>query len=167
MGEFMHTSSLDCSVERCEQRGNAPLDELSGIGRRTFIVQSALLAAAAALAACGASDATAPDIIVDGTNNVINVNSYPALASIGGVAMVSIGRAPVAIVRTGASTFVALSRICPHQGGTVQQSGTGFQCPQHGARFSQSGQWVGGERTSSLRAYNTAYDSAARTLTIT
>jgi cytochrome b6-f complex iron-sulfur subunit len=160
-------SPFACSGNGCEHSREPALDALSGIGRRTFIVQSALLAAAAALAACGASDATAPDITPDGTNNVIKVSSYPALSSVGGVAMVTIGRAPIAIVRTSESAFLALSRVCPHQGGTVQQSGTGFQCPEHGARFSQTGQWVGGERTSSLRAYNTAYDPAAGTLTIT
>jgi cytochrome b6-f complex iron-sulfur subunit len=162
-----------------ESKGNAPScaasgfshhshewDALSGVGRRTFLIQSALLAAAAALAACGATDATSPDITVDGTTNIINLNTYPSLAAVGGVAMVTIGRVPIAIVRTSESTFLALSRICPHQGGTVQQSGTGFQCPVHGARFSQTGQWVGGQRTSSLRPYNAAFDAAAGTLTI-
>jgi cytochrome b6-f complex iron-sulfur subunit len=164
MNEFKDAAPF-CAASGCEDVRNG-LDALTGIGRRTFIVQSAILAAAAALAACGVSDATSPDITADGTTNVININSYPALGSVGGVAMVTIGRAPIAIVRTGESTFLALSRICPHQGGTVQQSGTGFQCPVHGARFSQTGQWVGGQRTSSLRAYNGAFNAAAGTLTI-
>jgi cytochrome b6-f complex iron-sulfur subunit len=81
--------------------------------------------------------------------------------------MISIGGVALAIVRTGTSSFVALSRICPHQGGIVQQSGNGFQCPVHGATFSQTGQWVGGQRTNSLHAYATAYDATAGTLTIT
>ncbi len=81
--------------------------------------------------------------------------------------MVSVGGVALAIVRTGTSSFVALSRICPHQGGIVQQSGSGFQCPVHGATFSQTGQWIGGQRTSSLHAYTTAYDATAGTLTIT
>ena len=135
----------------------------SEIGRRTFLVQSALLAAAAALAACGVSDATAPDLTGQAS---IKVTDYPALASVGGIAMVTIQGSPLAIVRTGASTYVALSRVCPHQGSTVNQSGSGFLCPNHGARFAADGTWVGGQPTSSLRSYATSYDATSGTLTI-
>jgi cytochrome b6-f complex iron-sulfur subunit len=136
------------------------------IGRRAFIMHSAVIAATAALAACVASaDATAPSI--PSTDNTVDVNNFPALASIGGIAVISLGDAPLAIVRTGATTFLALSRICPHQGGTIGQSGNGFQCPVHGAQFSATGQWEGGQRTSNMFAYTTSYDAASGTLTIT
>ena len=135
----------------------------SEIGRRTFLAQSALLAAATALAACGASDATAPELTGQAT---IKVTDYPALSSVGGIAMVTIQGSPLAIVRTGTSTYVALSRICPHAGSTVNQSGSGFLCPNHGAQFSANGTWVGGQRTSNLRTYATAYDATSGTLTI-
>lgn len=134
-----------------------------GIGRRTFLVQSALMAAAAALAACGGADTTAPTLS-PGTS--INVNSYAALANVGGIAMVSVSGAQLAIVRTGATTFVALSRVCPHQGGTVNQNGSGFLCPNHGAQFSSTGQWVGGQPTGSLHSYTTSYDAGTATLSI-
>lgn len=134
-----------------------------GIGRRTFLVQSALLAAAAALAACAGADATAPTLSA-GTS--INVNDYAALANVGGIAMVTVSGAQLAIVRTSTSAFVALSRLCPHQGGTVNQNGSGFLCPVHGAQFSSTGQWVGGQRTSSLHSYTTSYDSTTGTLTL-
>ena len=135
----------------------------SEIGRRTFLAQSALLAAAVALAACGASDATAPELTGQAS---IKVTDYPALSSVGGIAMVTIQGSPLAIVRTGTSTYVALSRICPHAGSTVNQSGSGFLCPNHGAQFSANGTWVGGQRTSNLRSYATSYDAASGTLTI-
>jgi cytochrome b6-f complex iron-sulfur subunit len=134
-----------------------------GIGRRTFLVQSALLAAAAALAACAGADVTAPTLSA-GTS--INVNNYAALANVGGIAMVTVSGAQLAIVRTSTSAFVALSRVCPHQGGTVNPNGSGFLCPNHGAQFSSTGQWVGGQRTSSLHAYTTSYDSTTGTLTL-
>src|SRR5215831_7069182 len=74
-----------------------------GIGRRTFLVQSGILAAMAALAACGAaSDSTAPSIPA---NSQVDVGNYPALATVGGVALVSLGGAPIAIVRTSATSF--------------------------------------------------------------
>lgn len=134
-----------------------------GIGRRTFLVQSALMAAAAALAACGGADTTAPTLSA-GTS--INVNNFAALANVGGIAMVTVSGAQLAIVRTGATTFVALSRVCPHQGSTVNQSGNGFVCPNHGAQFNATGQWVGGQPTGSLHSYTTSYDAGTTTLSI-
>jgi cytochrome b6-f complex iron-sulfur subunit len=133
------------------------------IGRRTFLVQSGLLAAAAALAACGMSDATAPNLA---SGTTIDVNSNSSLSTVGGVALVTAGGAQLAIVRTGTSSFVALSRVCPHQGGIVNRSGSGFQCPVHGATFDSTGKWIGGQRTNSLHSYDTSYDSTTGILTI-
>ena len=149
----------------CDGRCGAvtPVPE-SGIGRRTFLAQSALLAASVALTACGAgSDLTAPSLSGQAT---IKVSDYAALSAVGGVALVTIQSSPFAIVRTGTSSFVTLSRVCPHQGSTVNQSGSGFLCPNHGAQFNSTGTWVGGQSTSSLRSYATAYDASAGTLTI-
>jgi cytochrome b6-f complex iron-sulfur subunit len=135
-----------------------------GIGRRTFLAQSAVLAAAAALAACGAgASVTAPTL--NGSTS-IKVSDYPALANVGGVAMVNVSGSPFAIVRTDASTYLALSRICPHQGSVVNFTGNGFLCPNHGAQFTEIGTWVGGQRTSNLRSYPTTFDSTTGTLTI-
>ena len=134
------------------------------IGRRTFLVQSGLMAAAAALAACGTlGDISAPTLSGSAT---VNVNSNASLSTVGGVAMVTTGGAQLAIVRTGTSSFVALSRVCPHQGGIVNQSGSGFQCPVHGATFNSTGTWIGGQRTSSLHSYSTSYDATTGILTI-
>ena len=135
-----------------------------GIGRRTFLVQTGILAAIAALNACmgsGDSGTTAPSV-----SSTINVSNYPALANVGGVAVITLGNAPLAIVRTGTSSFLALSRVCPHQGGIVELSGSDFVCPVHGATFNLSGQWIGGQRTSSLHSYTTTYDATTGTLTI-
>jgi len=143
----------------------------NGIGRRTFLAQSAVLAAIAALNACGAGDAgglTAPDLGGSSTKGAtaIKVSDQPALANVGGVALVTLVGSPFAIVRTSATSFLALSRVCPHQGSIVNVTSTGFLCPNHGARFSSTGQWVGGERTSSLRSYTTTYDPTTDTLTV-
>lgn len=135
-----------------------------GIGRRTFLAQSALLAASAILAACAGGDiATAPDTISPTT---LRVSDYAPLATVGGIALVTISGAPFAVVRTSATSFVTLSRICPHQGNIVNQNGSGFLCPGHGARFSANGTWTGGQGTSSLRSYATTYDAAAGTITV-
>jgi Rieske Fe-S protein len=135
-----------------------------GIGRRTFLAQSALLAASALLASCVGGDiATAPTSI---SSTTLRVSDYPTLNSVGGMAFVTISGAPFAIVRTADTSFVTLSRVCPHQGNLVNQSGNAFLCPGHGARFSADGTWIGGERTSSLRSYPTSYDAAAGTITV-
>ena len=158
----MQIDNLECSG--CNSRTNAP-EPRSGIGRRTFLAQSAVMAAVAALAACGVSsgDLTAPTL---SSPTTIKLSDQPSLNNIGGVALVTISSSPFAIVRTGASTFVALSRVCPHQGSTVNQTSSGFLCPNHGAQFYSTGSWVGGQPTSSLRSYATAYDATAGTITI-
>ena len=139
---------------------------LAALDRRGFLTAAALAAASAALAACGAGGgdgATAPITV---PSQSLRLADYPALASVGGVALVTVGGSPLAVVRTGDASFVALSRVCPHRGGIVNQVSGGFTCPVHGARFGATGAWVGGERTSSLRSYATSYDAAAGTLSI-
>ena len=160
----MSTNNSSPSCGECTFNTDPALAPAGGIERRTFIIQSALLAAAAALAACGAGgDATAPSIAAGST---INVNAYPALANTGGVALVNVSGAQLAVVRTGTSSFVALSRVCPHEAFIVNPTSSGFLCPGHGATFSSTGQWTGGQRTSNLHSYATAYDATSGTLTI-
>lgn len=134
------------------------------IGRRDFVVRSAMLAAAAALAACGVTDSTSPGGLQGSAQ--INVNDFPALASVGGIAVMTVQGEPLAVVRTGTTSFLALSRVCPHQGGTIGRSSTGFRCPEHGATFSTNGTWTGGQRTANMHAYSTAYDAQTGVLTI-
>ena len=138
-----------------------------GIGRRTFLVQSGIIAAIAALNACGSlagvADVTAPNVPA---NTTLSVANYPALANVGGVAMITIGTAPIAVVRTGTSDFIALSRVCPHQGGIVNLRYNDFVCPRHGATYDLTGQWIGGQRANNLHQYTTSYDSTSGTLTI-
>jgi len=151
-----------CQTSQLEALTSVPGAEHS-IGRRTFLIQSGMLAALAALAACGGSDATAPTVP---SNTTVTVSDYPPLANVGGVAMLYIGSAPIAIVRTSDSTFIALSRICPHQGGTIGLGSNDFVCPVHGATFNLSGQWIGGQRTSNMHSYTTSYDATSGVLTI-
>ncbi len=137
-----------------------------GISRRTFMMQSALMAAAAALAACGMPTGVDSSQTLSSSQS-INVANYPELASVGGVATVDVSGIPMAIVRTSATTFLALSLICPHQGGTISHiNSTTFQCPIHGATFNNNGQWIGGQPTSNMRQYSTSYNQTSNTLTI-
>ena len=133
--------------------------------RRDFVTRAAAAMAAVALAACGMSTdtPTSPGTV---SSTTLTVSNYPALQSVGGVATTSVDGVPLAIVRTGDASFVAFSRICPHQGGTINVLGTRFQCPVHGATFNLSGQWIGGQRTTNMRQYPATYDAATGTLTV-
>lgn len=134
------------------------------INRRRFVLMGAYAAAAAALAACAGGGATisAPDSL----NATLKLSDFPALGTVGGVVITSLSGSPVAVVRTSATAFLTLSRICPHQGSTVNQTSTGFKCPNHGATFNTTGTWVSGERTSNMHSYATTFDSTSGTLTI-
>ena len=132
------------------------------VTRREVLSQALLAAIGVALAACG-DYATAPDSLNSFT---FKVSDQAALATVGGVALMTANGSPIAVVRTGATSFTALSRICPHQGGTIGTSSGAFRCPEHGATFSLSGDWTGGERTSNMRSYPTTYDAASDMLTI-
>ena len=136
------------------------MDELGSLDRRSFVIRGAC--ACLALAGCAIGDGTAPASL----SGTLRVADYAALASVGGVALVTLSGSPVAIVRTGATTFSALSRICPHQGATVSLAGSGFQCPRHGAQFTLAGTWAGGQHTSNLQSYPTSYDATTAVLTI-
>jgi cytochrome b6-f complex iron-sulfur subunit len=141
---------------------NPPLF-LPCVTRRQFVIQGAVATVAIVLAGCGLSNGpTAPGSV----SLTINIADYPPLATVGGVAYVDASGNPLAVVRLDANTFDALSRICPHQGGTINTSPGGFTCPVHGARFDDSGNWVGGQPTSNLTTYPTQFDSGTGTLKI-
>lgn len=134
--------------------------------RRDFLTRSAALSALAVLAgACGDLGALTGPSTLD-KDIVVKLADYPALAQAGGVARISGVSLPIALVNLGAGSWAALSLSCPHQGTTVQANGSGFLCPNHGARFAADGAWTGGQRTSSLRRYPTTYDAQAGTVVV-
>ena len=98
----------------------------------------------------------------------ITIADFPELAVVGGMARVDGGSAqPVAIVRTGQSTYEAISLVCPHQGATVDlMAPEAFRCPSHLAEFSVTGAWTGGKQTGDLTVLGVTYDASAGTLTI-
>ena len=148
----------------CSQSNDDTTANVAGIKRRDFLAYGAAALALAALTACGGGDALTSPSTVASTS--LKLSDFPALASVGGVATVRIGSTPIAIVRIGASSFAAFSRICPHQGSTIDVTSTGFHCPNHGATFNASGVWIGGERTGNLTSYPVQYDAAAGTVTV-
>jgi len=140
----------------------APVAGEGRLTRRTFLSQAVLGAAALALAACAADSILTP---FSGSASV-NISSYPSLATVGGVALVTLNGSPIALVRDTDTSVIALSRICPHQGGNIGTGNGGFVCPRHGAQFSLTGQWTGGERTTNMRSYATTFDVTTGDITV-
>ena len=152
----------DCSAACPLAHGTPETAVGAGMGRRAFLSQGAFAAVALALAACGGDNPAAPSI----DSNTIRLADHPTLATVGGVAFITLREVPLAVVRTGDSSFVALSRACPHQGALVDATGPGFTCPRHGAQFSTTGEWVGGRQTPNLLSYAVDYNRKTGTLTI-
>lgn len=136
------------------------------VSRRTFLSAATLAAVAAALEAC--SDLTGPGggSSVGGGPFTVKLSDFPALGAVGGVARVSSSGSPTALVRTGSTTFVAVSMVCTHQGSTVGIINGAYVCPNHGARFSATGTWTGGQVTSSLPTFTATHDANAGTVAI-
>lgn len=148
--------------------------------RREFLSAAALSALVLLEAACGNGQIGPSDAVTGVTSGVtaggstttanglvVKLASYPALASVGGAARVDNGSGrAVALVRTGAASFLALSLRCPHEGYTVSVQSGAFYCPAHGARFSSNGTWTGGQRTGNMTSLANTYDAVAGTVTI-
>ncbi len=137
------------------------------LDRRAFLGNSTMLAVGALLAtACG--DGQLGGSVTDpGTVALtVKITDYPTLAAAGGVARLNGTNTPIAVVRQSATQFRAFSMVCPHEGTIIGVNGTGFLCPNHEARFSGTGQWLGGQRTSNLREFTITSDLTAGTITI-
>ena len=166
---FLTTRDLDerSMTMNINGDGCAHCGQPSGTSRRDFLTTSVSSAVAAVLlAACGGSPSDATGVNTGPVSLSVQISGYPALANVGGIARVDSGGIPVAAVRTGADTFAAFSLICPHFGCTVGINGSSFLCPCHGARFTSSGTWSGGQRTTNLTALTTNYDPVTGVLTI-
>ena len=72
-------------------------------------------------------------------NGSVNINDYPALANVGGVALVTLNGSPVALVRNSTTSVLALSRVCPHQGGTINTGGGVLFAPATGPNSTLQG----------------------------
>jgi len=61
------------------------------------------------------------------------------------------------VARTTSGDFLAVSASCTHEGTSVnyQSSSNNFVCPNHGARFNNSGTVIQGPASSNLTKYNT------------
>jgi cytochrome b6-f complex iron-sulfur subunit len=104
------------------------------------------------LTACSGNEPTPNGETVDFSIDLADPSNAPLLTN-GGF----IYQSNVIIARTNQGDFVALSRICTHEGYTIefQSNDNTFLCPLHGSRFGANGQLVNGPALTALQQYNT------------
>jgi cytochrome b6-f complex iron-sulfur subunit len=132
--------------------------------RRDFLKNTATVLSAAALAQllseCSKEQVTAKPA----ANFSIDLSdpAYTSLQTVGGVVLVN----SVYIVCTAQSTYIALSRICTHQGCTVNYNSNGknFVCPCHGGVYNINGQVVSGPPPSALARYQVTVSGSTLTV---
>lgn len=155
----------DCQ-ERCEG---------GSVSRREFLAGSSLAVLGSALAsgcgngylgAVGPSQPAPPGPPPPPGSFTVRIANFASLANVGGVAFVNGAAVPLVVVRTGATSFDVFNRKCPHNGTQINQNGTGFRCPNHGALFALTGKWTGGYRTNDLNKIASSFDSATGVLTV-
>ncbi len=138
-----------------------------GIERRDFMLTLAAIGASAALIRCGDSSNTNGTVSVVGGKVTLPLSQFPALASPGGGVVVEVqGGNPLVVLRKDATTVVALTAVCTHQGCTVNYAGSGISCPCHGSRYDLTGQVTQGPATQALRSYPAVVDGSAVTVTV-
>ncbi|MEP6730584.1 MAG: Rieske 2Fe-2S domain-containing protein [bacterium] len=143
------------------------------LSRREFLTRSTLAVAGAAALAAGCGDGHfGPTALTTTTSTVtLKVASLPELATQGQLVKIPQQLGLIAVKRTGASSFAAVSTVCTHQGCEVEVVGPILECPCHNSRFDSDGhvtsQPVGtGGSATNLPTYVTSYDPATDTLTI-
>jgi len=133
------------------------------LDRRGFLTRASLLGLGAMVtAACGDGILGGPDTFpnIQTTPFRVDPNTIPGLAQIGGRAVVSLANSGAVLVeRLGAKTYRGFSLACPHQGTMVDVLSDGFLCPNHQARFSSEGVWLGGQPTADLLSVSVALQS--------
>jgi len=124
---------------------------MSELSRRSLITGICGVAALS-LAPLSAEGATVVKKLANGKLS-IRVKDIPKVVGVG--SSVQIGKVkgqPVALFRTGPSTFAAFSLLCPHQGVTLTQDESGWVCQAHGSKFEKDGALNFGPATTDLPA---------------
>jgi cytochrome b6-f complex iron-sulfur subunit len=135
--------------------------------RKDFIKQAMALAGLAFVPAAVVESCTKQNN--SGPTNVnftldLSAADNAALAVVGGYKVTN----SVMVIRTGTSTFEALSAVCTHAGCTLgfDSSSNKIVCPCHGGTFNPAtGAVLGGPPKSSLSMYKTSLSGTVLTVT--
>ena len=116
---------------------------------------------------CIAADAAAAPVVSDGALAIV-VAQHPELV-VGGVKIfdrIDGYPDPIAILRVGSASFVALNAKCTHMCCTVAYDAhtMGWKCPCHGSTYAADGSLVGGPSRFPLVRFATAFDGTTLTI---
>ena len=133
--------------------------------KRFTVGGSVLLIAPAFLASCSDEN----DEIInnpDGNNNIVidlNASSSSELKTVGGY----IYNGNIIIIRASESQYIALSKICTHEGCTVKYGANNNEifCECHGSTFTTSGTVTNGPAPTNLKKYNVKVDGNSLIIT--
>ena len=116
---------------------------LLGIGTAGIVVGNVLTSCTKDIP----STSTSADFTID-----LSSASYSSLQTVGHY----IYKNNIVIIHESDGSYAAISDICTHQGCTVNFTGSGFQCPCHGAQYALDGSVLRGPATRPLQKYNTS-----------
>ena len=137
------------------------------LDRREFLSRATLASVAAILAACSGGGLTGTEVTPGPSSITVKLSDFPSLSTIGGIAAVgTVLLSPVAIVRTGQSSYLALSRVCTHQSCVINVGSTSFSCPCHGSRFDSQGNVTNGPANRPLGRLAAALSADGTSLTV-
>ncbi|MCE4564915.1 Rieske (2Fe-2S) protein [Maribellus sp. CM-23] len=89
-----------------------------------------------------------------GSSNTLDLTAaaYSALNTVGGYAY----KGNIMVFRTGENSYLALSKICTHQGCSVTYSHAdgNVPCPCHGSKYTTAGVVINGPATANLKKYS-------------
>lgn len=145
---------------------------IESINRLEFLRQlglsgSALLAfyCAGTLTSCSKSETEVTPLDTNGITLDLTSAAYSGLKTVGNYAYS--GNILVAHIKNG--SYIALSKICTHEGSTVQyvSSSDSIYCPNHGAKYSTTGAVTMGPATRALTQYKATLSANGNSLKIT
>lgn len=126
------------------------MKESKDIDRRALLTGACAILALSGFASPSASANSAVRKLSNG-RLAVTLKGLPELSKVGGsVGIGDVKGLPVAITRTGNSSYIAFSLSCPHQGVKVSWKGTGWSCSAHGSEFKADGDLVLGPATTRL-----------------
>jgi len=130
-----------------------PSDACNRCDRRQFLAQASVLGVGALIVGCGDGNIGGPENVTDFSFSPVSVDgtTIVPLRDVGGRAVVRLPNDVVVLIERQSSTrYRGFVLACPHRGTTLAVYADRFECPNHGARFSRDGVWLGGQPTSDM-----------------
>jgi cytochrome b6-f complex iron-sulfur subunit len=121
----------------------------------------AVYCAGSTLIACKNDTVLTPNVTAGSTLLSLDISTTTALKNIGGF----IAQNQVVIAKVSATTYVAVTQVCSHEGKTqvTYQNGE-FYCTAHGARFDTSGKGLNGNGSGGIRVYTVSVTGSILTV---